>query len=54
MIFSCVLLMNGYVRFNTTIVDSLCIPYSGFLSREKSFANCLKIDFRGENFVNLR
>ena len=27
------------------------IPYnSGFLSREKTFANCLKIDFRGENF----
>ena len=27
------------------------IPYcSGFLSREKTFANCLKIDFREENF----
>ena len=28
----------------------LKLPYSGFLSREKTFANCLKIDFRGENF----
>ena len=27
------------------------LPYSGFLSREKTiFANCLKIDFRRENF----
>ena len=26
------------------------IPYSGFLSREETFANCLKIDFRRENF----
>ena len=23
------------------------IPYSEFLSQEKTFANCLKIDFRG-------
>ena len=27
-----------------------CIPYSGFLLWEKTFANCLKIDFRRENF----
>ena len=26
------------------------IPHSGFLSREKTLANCFKIDFRGENF----
>ena len=26
------------------------VPYSGFLLRLKTFANCLKIDFRGENF----
>ena len=25
------------------------VPYSRFLLREKTFANCLKIDFRGEN-----
>ena len=24
------------------------LPYSGFLLREKTFANCLKIDFRGK------
>ena len=28
----------------------LKLPYGGFLSREKTFANYLKIDFRGENF----
>ena len=27
------------------------IPHSGFLSREKTFANCLKIDFCGENLT---
>ena len=43
MIFSCVHLMDGYVRFNTTIVDRLCIPYCGFLPWEKRFENCLKI-----------
>ena len=26
------------------------VPYSGFLSRDKTFANCIKIDFCGENF----
>ena len=26
------------------------IPYSGFLLRVKTFVNCLKIDFREENF----
>ena len=31
----------------------LVIPNSGFLSREKTFTNCLKIDFRGENFREL-
>ena len=29
------------------------VPYSGFLSREKTFANCLKVDFRRENFRKL-
>ena len=29
---------------------TLCIPYSGYLSHVKSFVNCLKIDFCGENF----
>ena len=28
---------------------TLCIPYSGYLSHVKSFVNCLKIDFCGEN-----
>ena len=31
-------------------VHTRYISYSGFLSQEKTFANCLKIDFRGENF----
>ena len=31
-------------------VDVFYMPYSGFLSREKTFMNCLKIDFRRENF----
>ena len=46
--------MNG---FHASAMPSLykvmynyVVPYSGFLSREKTFANCLKIDFRGENF----
>ena len=30
------------------------ILYNGFLSREKAFANCLQIDFHGENFHDLR
>ena len=30
------------------------IPYSGFLSRVKTFVNCLKIDFREETFADLR
>ena len=34
-----------YIRY----VSSIHTVYSGFLSREKTFANCLKIDFHGEN-----
>ena len=33
-----------------TVHACVVVPYSGFLSREKTFANCLKVDFRGENF----
>ena len=29
------------------------VPYDGFLSQEKTFTNCLKVDFRGENFREL-
>ena len=29
------------------------ILYSGFLSWEKTFVNCLKIDFRGENLLQI-
>ena len=31
-------------------VDVFYMPYSGFLLREKTFVNYLKIDFCGENF----
>ena len=43
-----------YDRYICTVVVVHNILYSGFLSREKTFANCLKIDFRGEKtFANL-
>ena len=35
---------------NTLETCSSQLPYRGFLSREKTFANCLKTDFRRENF----
>ena len=37
---------NKHLRLNLLVRN---IPYSGFLSREKTSANCLKIDFHGEN-----
>ena len=36
-------------RCHATSRATHVLPYSGFLSREKLSANCLKIDFRGEN-----
>ena len=51
-------LFSFFIYINTDMVMPstslvllhLQLPYSGFLSREKTFANCLKIDFRGKNF----
>ena len=39
--------LNGNSAYS---VMSMVLPYSGILSREKTFANCEKYDFRGENF----
>jgi len=33
-------------------VENAGLPYSGFISREKTFTNCLKIDFCGEIYYN--
>ena len=43
--------VNLVLRYQTNI--SFCVPYSGKLSREKTFANWWKYDFRGENFRGL-
>ena len=48
---------KNYLPPPTTYIHGfllLQVPYSGFLSREKTFANCLKIGFRGENFRDCR
>ena len=54
------LLLSGVVHvscvqciFFCTCCTVVCIPYSGKLSREKTFANWWKYNFRGENFHRL-
>ena len=43
----------GGVRVQEMAPRMCQVPYSGFLSRVKTFANYLKIGFRGENFRGL-
>ena len=46
----CLCMTCSNMNISRSTVCQNSIQYSGFLSREKTFANCLKIDFCRENF----